>query len=340
MGFKLDDIYTEPIYPKKGIFAGLVVDENYVRERRIWKNSYHYSYWENGPYIALNEIGHCLNEEKPCEVAIANLSLLFWMFKGPNFNYGGFKEIRRDDISLAWMCQKYSLRRLIEIADDIRTRLEEYQDFLLPKLRELYPSKYDNVEVIYYKLLLLIYDLVLDSFVCDIKGDVWTTSDGYSVSSDGYGKYSVKEREIWHNTTRLEVSHSSELFSANKFKAYMQGRKIIAENVKRVDSTYPADNNTWLYFKTDINELRNNIYPIYEVALADQTLEEKRLNVKYISKLKKVLSLILKLNFSITAMFFPLKHIRDFVEDEQKYKVGKLRPEEKAYRQTIYLNKQ
>ena len=339
MGFKLDDLYKEPVYPKKGIFPDLIVNEYYVFERKVWKHSYHWSYWRNAPATVLNEINNCLNEEKPCDVVIANLTMLFWMIKGPNFNYGGFKKVKKNNTSADWMCQKYVPSQLLEWADYCRTQLEKYQDYLLPKLKELSPTKYENIEVIYYKLLLLIYDLILDSFVCETKGDIWTSSDGYSVSDNGFGNYSVKEKKIYHDTTRLEIFHSSQMFSENKFKAYMHGRKIIAENVKQIDSSYPADNNTWLYFKTDIYELRNNIYPIYEVALEDQTLEDKRLNVKQNSKLKASL---MEINEEFSSMFtilafFPKQREKLFKNKE--YRVGKLKPEEKAYRRTIYLNK-
>lgn len=343
MGFKLDNLYKEPVYPKKGVFPELVVNEDYVFQRKVWKHSYHYWYWKNAPHTALNEINDCLKEEKPCEVVIANLTILFWMIKGPNFNYGGFKKVKLSNTSTDWMCQQYAPRGLIEFVDSLRIQLENYEDCLFPKLKELQPSAFDNVEVIYHKLMLLIYDLVLDSFVCETKGDIWTSSNGYSVSADGYGNYSVKEKEIWHDTTRLEISHSSQMFSEAKFKAYMQGRKIIADNVRRIDPSYPADNNTWMYFKTDIYELRNNVYPIYEVALEDQTLEDKRLDVKYTTIIDKAwfwYKCYAMFPMIFLLSFFGGKKLMDRVDDgPAEYKVGKLKLEEKAYRQTIYLNK-
>ncbi len=227
---------------------------------------------------------------------------------------------------------------MISYADSVRGVLERYPEQIFSVLKENQASEVDKIEVIYSKLMLVIYDLILSAIAYERKGDIWTKKDGYSISGDGFGNYSVKEREVTYDSMHFITHHPSEILGVDKFQAYMKGRPIIAEGVSRLDSTYPYENNTWLYFKTDINELRDNVYPVYETVIEDQTADYKRLNVRKTTKIEDFWHLYMEVcqRLSLMGLLFP-KRIKKY--DDKGYKVGKLKNEETPWRRTIYLNK-
>lgn len=323
MGFKLDDVWKKPTYPKKGVYENL--------HDSIWQ-------WWDVSETALKEINKCMSEEEPAKVVLANLTILFWVFKGVNFNYGGLKSLSRREVGLMHMCEKYVPMNMILYSDSVRGVLENYPEQLFPALREKDAVTYEKIEVVYNKLMLLIYDLILSAMAFEKKGEIWSKKDGYSVSGDGYGNYSVKEREVTYDTLHFIVHHPSDVLGMEKFQAYMKGRPIIAEGVSRVDSTYPYENNTWLYFKTDINELRDNIYPIYETVIEDQTADYKRINVRKTTKIEEFWLEYIELtqSMSLIGLLFP-KIIKKCKNKD--YKIGKLKQEEFPWRKAIYLNK-
>lgn len=323
MGFKLDDIWEQPAYPKKGVYSNL--------DDSIWQ-------WRDVSETALKEIKNCMGEKEPSKVVIANLSVLFWVFKGMNFNYGGLKSLPRREVRLMHMCEKYVPINMISYADSVRGVLERYPEQLFPMLKEKAPSDFNTIKVIHSKLILVIYDLILSAIAFERKGDIWSKKDGYSVSGDGFGNYSVKEREVTYDSLHFVIHHPSDVLGIDKFQAYIKGRPIVAERVSQIDSTYPYENNTWLYFKTDINELRDNIYPIYETAIEDQTPDYKQLNVRTTKKIEKIWLEYLEVSqaMSLKGLLFP-NRIKKY--DNKDYKVGKLKQEEMHWRKTIYLNK-
>lgn len=334
MNLKLNDLYEEQIYPKKRIFR---VFPDYSKP--LNDTGYSYCNEENAMPI-FYELDNCLNEKNPCGVVVANLTILFWMLKGPNYNYGGLKKQFYEDSNLI---QKYLPMFTYKLAQRTRENLEKYADTILPELKKKYPIEYRKIELIYTKLLLLIYDLSIDSLVFGTAGSSWTTKK-YEVSEDYSGKTIVREGTDYHNNYRTVVKESRELCSEQMYQGFVKGRQILAEKVRMLDAIYPINENTWLYYKIDIDELRENVNPFYDILLTDKTQEDKRFNVYMIPE--PILTLrdfcVFWFNLPSPLEIFginnPFRKKKKEIKELRSYHVGKLTEEEINLRKTIYLN--
>lgn len=343
----LENMYKKPSYPKKGVFKDLDPDARmdfHAGTEDIYSAIGFGTGTmdeENSPSIldpAFRELKNCMNEEKPAQVALANFALLFWGLKGPNYNYGGFKEWNTKSVKYAWLNRNYITASMYRKADQTRRFLEQFGDRIMPQLANSDPVEYPKVELVYTKLLLLIYDLCLEAVVCEERGGISSSRDGYSAYTDSLGTTTISEKKTYHDSREIFCKTSRELCGEEKFQALLQGRDMLAAEIQKTDPAYPAEYNTWQYFRTDMEELRSLILPVYAIALRDCTREEKReevvMNPKLVSAYGGILSTVHELNpLKILTKGYD-KAAKDFMGE---YRTGRIGKDEVQMRSTIYL---
>lgn len=240
--------------------------------------------------------------------------MLFWLFKGPNYNYGGYAKINEKTKSYSWLCRKAVRQHVYDLAEEVRRFLEECSDTLLPAIRKRYPAEAVRVETIYIKLMLLIYDLMIDSVVFHTEGDSWT-SKKYEISGDGT---TIREGIDVHSNYRTIIHKSSELCSEHKYQALVKGRQMLAEELRELDPSYSTKDNTWLYYKTDIEEIRSNICPIYDLSIDDLTEDAKRLNVFLKPEFIKIAEDLWGAYYTVVTTFGPWLKLSPFYKKTMK----------------------
>lgn len=344
--FKLDNHFKEPTYPKKNVHRALFYDAQKRCYKEIWCEDDIYknrSFYNCLIGDCIKEMNNVRNEEQPCKVMLANMGMLFWAFKGPGYNYGGFKNLTHNSVNKIQYNKNYVTESVYRYCDYLRGEMEVYAD-LLPELKNAADSQlYPAVESLYYKLLLLLYDLMIGATVFFTAGDIYSYNEGVEARSDGLGGVYFSDTTKYADDRSLEVKTANEIFGAEKFGAYCQLRPEIANEVKRLCPSYPAENNTWHYFRVDINELNAVVREIYGINLPDLTDEQKRDNMKMHSKLVGDVNEFYKGAIEITYGMIPIvgKHIRKGLEKggTGEYTLGRVRKEEQYLRQTISLFK-
>lgn len=341
LNIKLNDHFSTPAYPKKNAYAAFDYDE----KQRRWLNVLDWSAIYDNPWFykqlvqdAAKEIQQVTSEQQPCKVMLANLALLFWAFKGPCYNYGGFSKISNNSVSDLHLNRNYITDTVYLLADQTRNFLESSMAEIFSKLtsapdRDLLP----NAELLYDKLLLLLYDLITGATIYFVSGELSSTDLGTTAYTDILGTTRFSNHISLHDDRTVEYKTGLEAVGREKYQAYCQVRPQIAAEVKRLSPGYPADQNTWQYYRIDINEISPIIQEIYGISIPDLTNDEKREKMTIHSKVVGSVGEFYKDAYGMIPVFgkFAKKGLEK--AGMGKYAVGSVSKEEQPLRQYIYL---
>lgn len=342
LNFNLDSHFAESAYPKRNVHRAFAYDERVGRWENVldWEDIYSNRYFfEFLVQDAIREMNAVLSEEQPCKVMLANLSLLFWAFKGPCYNYGGFEKISQNSVDMLKLNRNYITDYVYALADKVRGVLEEYSGNILPELQKVPDAGlFTEVENIYDKLLLLLYDLITESVIFFIAGDVVSSNEGLSAFTDLLGTTTFSKKLSIFDNRSVKCKSGEELLGPEKYKAYCAFRPEIAGEVKRNCPGYPVEQNTWLFYRIDVDELNPVINEIYGVTIPDLTNEEKRGKVNFQNKIVSGVGEFYKDAYGMMPVVGGF--IKKGMEKKgigEKYRIGKLSREEQELRRTISL---